>query len=485
MLLVNTAPGSTDADVHAVPAVHLDVDAAAKVRSYLATAARPTATVYPSGSDGSAAVTVAGFSSRGPDLTSSGNVLKPDIAAPGVAVVSAVAPPSNAGRLWGLNSGTSMAAPHVAGLAAVVMSAHRDWSAAAVKSALVTAARPLDPADGPLAVGAGTADLRGALDPGLVYDDNGSPWSNQPSVAVGNLVAGSTTTRRLTNVSSHTESYAARLSGLPGLNASVTPAVLTLAPGQSRSFDITLTARKTARYGRFVSGALTWSGSRGHLVTSPIVVRPNYVRVAAEVRGSASQGALTLRSQAGVTGTLTTTLVGPVPARPRTVSLQPGRLDPRVRARGSASWSRHYAVPEGTAAVRFEVTSPRGHDVNLYVDRDGEQVASAESPEAHETLTLSAPTPGKYDVHVHAAPESGAPAGIARGSVAMSARFTGWVLPAAARSSTASAPQRIDVTGGRRFTVPVRWSSLDPSRRWFGQLRYQDSDTSVSSFTVY
>lgn len=483
MLLVNTAPGSTDADVHAVPAVHLEADAAMKVRSYLATASRPTAAVRPSGDASPAPVTVADFSSRGPDLARSGNLLKPDIAAPGVAVVSAVAPPSNAGRLWGLASGTSMAAPQVAGFAAVVMSAHRDWSASAVKSALVTAASPLDTSDGPLAVGAGLADLRGALDPGLVYDQNGRAWSNQPSVAVGNLVARTTTTRRLTNVSSRTETYAASLSGLPGLSTTVDPAVMTLAPGQSRSFSITLAARRTARYDRFVGGALTWSGSHGHQVTSPIAVRPHYVKAPQEVRGSASRGSLTLRSRAGVTGTLSTTLVGPVPARPRALSLQQGRFDPLVGAAGSASWTRRYAVPEGTAAVRFEVTSPQGHDVNLYVDRDGETIVSAESPAAREVITLPTPDPGDYDVHVHA-PAPRAPAGPARPQPAISARFTGWVLPAAARSSAASAPRQVDVTGGRVFAVPVRWSSLDPSRRWFGQLRYQDSATSVSSFTV-
>ena len=61
---------------------------------------------------------VAGFSSRGPALANDADLLKPDIAAPGVSVLAAVAPPSNSDRDFDLYSGTSMASPHIAGLAA-------------------------------------------------------------------------------------------------------------------------------------------------------------------------------------------------------------------------------------------------------------------------------------------------------------------------------------------------------------------------------
>ena len=52
------------------------------------------------------------FSSRGPSTTTGGDILKPDIAAPGNDVVAAVAPPFNHGRIVGLHVG------HVDGLAA-------------------------------------------------------------------------------------------------------------------------------------------------------------------------------------------------------------------------------------------------------------------------------------------------------------------------------------------------------------------------------
>ncbi|GAA2142071.1 S8 family serine peptidase [Streptomyces synnematoformans] len=89
---------------------------------------------------------LADFSSRGPrvgDLA-----VKPDITAPGVDIVAARAAGTSMGTpvddLYTAASGTSMAAPHVAGAAALIAQRHPDWTARQLKDALVSTAQRHD-----------------------------------------------------------------------------------------------------------------------------------------------------------------------------------------------------------------------------------------------------------------------------------------------------------------------------------------------------
>jgi hypothetical protein len=97
---------------------------------------------------------MAGFSSAGPTPLSLR--LKPDVTAPGVSILSSVP-----GADWSTSSGTSMAAPHVAGGAALLLQRHPDWTPAQVKGAVVGTARPLRPGElePPTRAGAGFLDL--------------------------------------------------------------------------------------------------------------------------------------------------------------------------------------------------------------------------------------------------------------------------------------------------------------------------------------
>ncbi|GAA4437570.1 S8 family serine peptidase [Actinokineospora soli] len=116
---------------------------------------------------------MAGFSSQGPTDTSARRV-KPDVVAPGVNVLSSI-PANHCGGdtdCWAFMQGTSMATPHLAGMAAVIRGAHPGWTAEQVRSAIVNTA-----ADGVLTrytdgatvendvnvSGSGLADLVGAV----------------------------------------------------------------------------------------------------------------------------------------------------------------------------------------------------------------------------------------------------------------------------------------------------------------------------------
>ena len=86
---------------------------------------------------------IAPFSSAGPTPISL--EMKPDVSAPGVSILSSVPPREGT---WAQFSGTSMAAPQVAGAAALLRQHHPGWTVAQIKSALVLTGKPVLNANG-------------------------------------------------------------------------------------------------------------------------------------------------------------------------------------------------------------------------------------------------------------------------------------------------------------------------------------------------
>ncbi|MEU8226005.1 S8 family serine peptidase [Kribbella sp. NPDC048915] len=107
---------------------------------------------------------LADFSSRGPRRGDNG--LKPEITAPGVEIIAARATGTAMGNpvdsLYTAASGTSMAAPHVAGAAALLAQQHPDWKADQLKNALVSTAKT-QPDQTVYAQGAGRVDVARAV----------------------------------------------------------------------------------------------------------------------------------------------------------------------------------------------------------------------------------------------------------------------------------------------------------------------------------
>jgi subtilisin family serine protease len=107
---------------------------------------------------------LADFSSRGPRVGDSG--IKPDVTAPGVGIVAAKAKYSVIGDPVGKGylslDGTSMATPHTAGAAALLMQQHPSWKATELKAALMTTAKHLDGLT-PYEQGAGRIDVANAV----------------------------------------------------------------------------------------------------------------------------------------------------------------------------------------------------------------------------------------------------------------------------------------------------------------------------------
>ncbi|GLU22523.1 hypothetical protein SLE2022_385920 [Rubroshorea leprosula] len=183
------------ADCHVLPATAVGASAGDEIRGYINAASKSkspaTATIVFKGTrlHVRPAPVVAAFSARGPNPETP-EILKPDVIAPGLNILAAWpdkigpsgVPSDKRTTEFNILSGTSMACPHVSGLAALLRAAHPAWSPAAIRSALMTTAYTvdnrgetmLDESTGNtstvLDFGSGHVHPTKALDPGLIYD---------------------------------------------------------------------------------------------------------------------------------------------------------------------------------------------------------------------------------------------------------------------------------------------------------------------------
>lgn len=233
---------------------------------------------------------ITAFSGRGPvdAPVSQQTILKPDLGAPGSEVLAAYADRLDASPQWKLLTGTSMASPHVAGLAALQMQAHPAWSPMAVKSSLMTSTRRYvtSSSNNPHVGGAGFVSPPSMLDTPLVFDSRLADWNsflsnpatgsrlNQPSVHLPQLSASSPTTvrRTVTNVSGQARAFRASTDSPSTLPMRVNPKVLTIPAGGSAEVTIRM-SNTGAAVTAWQKGSVTWASSGVPAVRIPVLGR--------------------------------------------------------------------------------------------------------------------------------------------------------------------------------------------------------------------
>ncbi len=434
-------------DAHAVPTIHLSVTDRDAVRAYAATAGATVAFGTHYQAPGVIAPTMADFSSRGPDGASA-SILKPDVAAPGVNVWAAVAylPPSQAVHdaiaagttapppVVDLYSGTSMATPHVAGIAALLKQLHPGWSPGAIKSAIMTSAGPLLTPTGAIdpqvfGYGAGQVRPNGAGDPGLVYpmrefaydkflcgvgalaaDDpdcvahGGIPPTNLNLASYSGDVVGTLTFQRFVrNVGKAAATYTAS-AAVPGFDVTVTPSTLTLGPREEGKFAVTVAAHGAA-FDAWAQGALSWTDGT-HVVHSPMALRPRSIGAPSVISETTGSGATKYRVSYGFDGATSSESGGKLATRTAlTVGTETTGGGAAVCAAGGAGTvSYNVDVTASTIVARFATfdadTSGYGNggdDLDLYVfDGSNALVGVSAGATAQEMVTLHRPAPGTY-----------------------------------------------------------------------------------------
>jgi subtilisin family serine protease len=497
MILVNTSINSLNADFHFVPTVHLQSTDRAAVKAYAATVGATATINQATVTTTDTAPFTASFSSRGPLAAGGGDLLKPDVIAPGQDILAAVAPPGNHGLDFNLYSGTSMSSPHVAGVAALLKDLHPGWTPAMIKSALMTSAYDvLDAVATDVKIfrqGAGHIKPNSAANPGLVFDNGFNDWLaflcgtttgvnpasctylathgysldpsdfNGASIAIGGLAGIQTVHRKVTSVGGATENYTFSYSGLAGITVAPSASSITVAPGATQPFDVTFTTNG-APLNTYVGGFITWTGNLGHLVRIPVVIKPVALAAPAEVSGIG----------ANITYSVTFGYNGPFAADPR--GLVPATVTPGVvpqdpdQTFSPTDPTGTIAVPvtiaAGTSYARFQLFNADvdpGSDIDLYVYLGSTQVGSSAGGTSDEVVNLLLPAAGNYTVYVHGW-------GVANG---VSTPFTlyHWLLgTAAAGNMTVTEPATAVV--GTTGTVTLSFTGLAAGTKYLGSVVY-------------
>ncbi|WP_127819573.1 S8 family serine peptidase [Microbacterium sp. CPCC 204701] len=506
MILVNVTPGSLDNDFHSVPTVHISDTHRTDLLAYVRGNAAATATLHSQNITGieTATPVIAGFSSRGPMLADGSDILKPDISAPGVAILAATHNGEGSDPTFGFKSGTSMSSPHIAGLAALYLGERPDAAPGEIKSAMMTTAYDTKNEDGsantdPFAQGAGHVDPTRFFEPGLVYDNGAEDWAaflqgkdlhdfgvepidgsdlNLASIAIGSLSGPQTVTRDVRATTAGTYTAAA---SVPGVDVVVSPSSLTLAEGATGTFTVTFTKTDAAPE-QWTTGFLTWSGPT--TVRSPIALYPVTADAPADVPGEGITGSTTVEITPGITGELPLNLSGLAPAVLQTEAVDaeangdvpvPGHSGNEET--GDANGYSYYLVdvPEGSTLARFDLDSSddEGSDLDLFVYRvvgpDDwryyEQWQSA-SASADESVVLTAPTAGTYLVEAHVYSHTNP----------FTWDLTTAVVGAGGEGSLTATPNPLPVTESVQASYTLSWTGLAPDTRYYGVVQYGDSD---------
>ncbi len=465
---------------------------------------------------------MASFSGRGPGPAPA--VLKPDLTAPGVNILAGFTPDAaNAmvGETYAYLSGTSMATPHVAGVAALLLELKPEWTPSMIRSALMTTARQdiVEP-DGetratPFDFGAGHIVPNPAANPGLVFETTFDEYDafacaalspgvsgercdeleaagqsfapediNQASLAIPRLTSERTVERRVTNVSDVAATYTAAVEPPPGMDVSVTPTSLTIPAGGTANFSIT-TRYVSGPLDLWRFGAVTWTNSDAS-VRMPLAIRPVSLSAPAEIRSFGGTGSASFNVEFGYTGAYTAgvhglnlplVLQGFVDNDPtKTFSFR----------NGNGVQINLIDVPDSQLYLRFalfDALTDGDDDLDMYVFycADGvncNRIGESGEPTSEEQFDVALPAGGRYAVLVH-----GFETDEVQGGPGANYSLLSWAFGVNEDRGNLTVTAPTFVNSGSTETVTVDWANLASDTIYLGGISH-NSPNGLVGLTV-
>ncbi len=462
------------------------------------------------------------FSSRGAGPVP--DILKPDVTAPGINILAGFAPDAvNAmsGENYAYLSGTSMATPHVSGVAALLMQEHPDWSPAAVKSALMTTARrDVTAADAatpalPFDFGAGHIVPNDAVDPGLIYDMGSDDYDafacsidspavtsdscdallaagisfdtgdmNQPSISMSRIVNERTVTRTVRNPGDESRSFNSEVISPSGMLVTVNPPAITVPAGGTASYDVTM--RYTSGpldLWRF--GSLTWQGN-DHSVFSTLAAQPVSINAPGEITALGASGSFDLPVEFGYGGSYEARVHGlalPI-VIDGFVDNDPTRT---FTVRNGNGVTQHViSVPAGQLYLRFalfDALTDGDDDLDMYIYYSSDNVnwikiGESGEPTAEERFDYFRPPEGFYAVLVH-----GYETDEVAGGPGANYQLLGWSFGIDDDRGNLAADGPSVVNAGTTENVSVSWSGLIANTIYLGAISH-NTPQGVSALTL-
>ncbi|MDJ0919211.1 MAG: S8 family serine peptidase, partial [Woeseiaceae bacterium] len=454
---------------------------------------------------------MATFSARGPAPAPA--ILKPDVTAPGVNILAGFTPEAAntmSGETYAYLSGTSMATPHVSGIAALLLEANPDWSPSALKSALMTSARqdisrddeeaPATPFD----FGAGHIVPNDAVEPGLVYLTSNDEYDafacaaefpaisqarcdelsnqgqsfmpsdlNSPSIAIARLASERTVTRRVTNVGDESQTFVVDVSAPAGMSMTVSPSTLTLGPGETGSFTVRL-AYVSGPLDLWRFGEYTWR-SDDHVVRSPVAVRPVSLTAPVEITSFGGTGTAAFDVEFGYTGAYTPGVHGlnlPLIVN-GFVDNDPTKT---FSFRSTGGVTVHLIdVPENQLYLRFalfDALTDGDDDLDLYIyycpdNVNCNRIGVSGEPTSQEQFNQAVPAAGRYAVLVH-----GFETDQVAGGPGSNYTLLAWSFGLIDDALNLRAEGPAFVTAGSTETITINWENLQTDTIYLGGISH-------------